>query len=65
MTLTALAFLAAGAFAGCSGNLTGIEKLLATGLGSDETEEVFIGDYNQDGLTDIFAYDFGRVTVYY
>lgn len=53
------------AFGDGTGAFDEILQLNQSTLGSDETENVFVGQTNSDGLDDIFAYDWGRTSIYF
>lgn len=49
-------------------SMGGFDKMIQlqrSTLGTDETEDVYVGNFNTDGYVDIFAYDFGGFSVYY
>lgn len=53
------------AFGNSMGGFDALVQLPASPLGSDETEDVYVGNFNADGYVDIFAYDLGRFAIYY
>jgi predicted secreted protein len=53
------------AFGNSMGGFDGLIQLQTSTLGSDETEDIYVGNFNTDGYVDIFAYDFGGFSVYY
>jgi predicted secreted protein len=55
------------AFGDGSGGFGEVVELPESTLAGDDIEEVFVGDYDGDGMSDIFLYDFGspRAAVYH